>query len=172
MQIRGLCKLPDGRDWLWAKLGFALVGEAMLSKSLIQFSAYGWSLLPFLQFGLTVVEVMVTSSKRIYASTLGLPGLLLSMSLSPEQATVNPQLHQRLLNTHRQVWLSLLWGHCSFLLDPGIHKDFACVCALQVSVSPVLWKFYNQTLLNLKVRFPGDFPTLCWIPRSGNLSRA
>ena len=122
MQIRGLCKLPDGRDWLWAKLGFALVGEAMLSKSLIQFSAYGWSLLPFLQFGLTVVEVMVTSSKRIYASTLGLPGLLLSMSLSPEQATVNPQLHQRLLNTHRQAWLSLLWGHCSFLLGPRVHK--------------------------------------------------
>ena len=33
----GLCKLPDGRDWLWGKLGLALVGKAMLSKSLIQF---------------------------------------------------------------------------------------------------------------------------------------
>ena len=41
----------------------------------------------------------------------------------------------------------------------------------RVSVSPVLWKFYNQILLNFKVRFPGDFPTLCWIPRSGNLSQ-
>ena len=28
----------------------------------------------------------------------------------------------RLLDTHRQVWLSLLWGHCSFLLGPGAHK--------------------------------------------------
>ena len=25
-------------------------------------------------------------------------------------------------NTHRQVCLSLLWGHCSFLLDPGVLK--------------------------------------------------
>jgi len=42
MRIRGLWKLPDGRDWLWGKLGFALVGKAMLSKSLIQFSDNGW----------------------------------------------------------------------------------------------------------------------------------
>ena len=24
--------------------------------------------------------------------------------------------------TLRQVWVSLLWGHCSFLLGPGVHK--------------------------------------------------
>ena len=23
---------------------------------------------------------------------------------------------------HRQVWVTLLWGHCSFLLGPGVHK--------------------------------------------------
>ena len=34
MRIRGLCKLPDGREWLWGKLGLALVGRAMISKSL------------------------------------------------------------------------------------------------------------------------------------------
>ena len=38
---RGLCKLPDGRNWLWGKLGLPLVVRAMLSKSLIQFSADG-----------------------------------------------------------------------------------------------------------------------------------
>ena len=38
MRVRGLWKLPDGRDWLWEKLGLALVGEALLTKSLIQFS--------------------------------------------------------------------------------------------------------------------------------------
>ena len=38
---RVLCKLPDGRGWLWEKLGLALVGKAMFSKSLIQFSAEG-----------------------------------------------------------------------------------------------------------------------------------
>ena len=30
--------------------------------------------------------------------------------------------HLRLLGTHREVWISLLWGHCSFLLGPGTHK--------------------------------------------------
>ena len=25
-------KLPDGRDWLWGKLGLALVGRAILSN--------------------------------------------------------------------------------------------------------------------------------------------
>ena len=41
MRIRGFCKLPIGRDWLWGKLGLVLVGRAMLSNSLIQFSADG-----------------------------------------------------------------------------------------------------------------------------------
>ena len=36
MRIRGLCKFPDGRNWLWGKLSLALVGRAMLNKSLIQ----------------------------------------------------------------------------------------------------------------------------------------
>ena len=30
------------------------------------------------------------------------------------QATTNPHLHQRLLDTHGQVWVSLLWGHLSW----------------------------------------------------------
>ena len=46
MRIRGLWKLPDGRDWLWGKLGLTLVGKAMLSKSLTQFSADGWGCVP------------------------------------------------------------------------------------------------------------------------------
>ena len=37
--VRGLCKLPDGRDWQWIELGFVLVGRAMLSKTLICLSA-------------------------------------------------------------------------------------------------------------------------------------
>ena len=34
------------------------------------------------------------------------------------------RLCRRLLDTHRQVQLSLLWGHCSFLLVPGAHGVF------------------------------------------------
>ena len=37
-------------------------------------------------------------------------------------------LHWRLLDTHKQVWLSLLWGHCSFLLAPGAHKVLSVPC--------------------------------------------
>ena len=39
-----------------------------------------------------------------------------------QQATANPHLLQRLRDTHGQVWVSLLWGHCSFLLGPGLKK--------------------------------------------------
>ena len=48
--------------------------------------------------------------------------LLYSMSLTPWLVNVDPRLCLRLLDTHRQVWLSLLWGHCSFLLGPSAHK--------------------------------------------------
>ena len=48
----------------------------------------------------------------------------LQQSVTPtlQQATADPHLHQRLLDTHRQVWVSLLWVHCFFLLGPGAHK--------------------------------------------------
>ena len=44
MNVRGLCKFPDERDWLWFR--------AMLNKYLIQFSVEGWSSVPSLLFGL------------------------------------------------------------------------------------------------------------------------
>ena len=40
------------------------------------------------------------------------------------QATADPRLHRRLLDTYGQVWVSLLWGHWSFLLSPSVHKVF------------------------------------------------
>ena len=39
-----------------------------------------------------------------------------------QQATTDSRLCQRPLDTYRQVWVSLLWGPCSFLLGPGEHK--------------------------------------------------
>ena len=45
-----------------------------------------------------------------------------SVLLTLQQAPANPCLCQRLLDTNRQVWVSLLWSHCSFLLGPGAHK--------------------------------------------------
>ena len=57
-----------------------------------------------------------------------------------QQATIDLHLCWRLLDTHGQVWVSPLWGHCSLLLGSGAHK---VVCALQESVSPVLCKFWQ-----------------------------
>ena len=48
--------------------------------------------------------------------------LLYSLPPTPQQAINNPCLCWRLLNTHRQVWVSHIWGHYSFLLGPGAHK--------------------------------------------------
>ena len=44
-----------------------------------------------------------------------------------QQATASPCLHWRLLDSPGQVWVSLLWSHCSFLLGS--------VCALQEPIS-------------------------------------
>ena len=90
--------------------------------------------------------------------------LLCSVSLTPQQATVNPRICWRLLDTHGQV--------CSFwrlFLSSGSWSAKGFVCALQESVSPVLQKFYNQIPLASKVRFPRGSQSLCQIPRLGNL---
>ena len=58
--------------------------------------------------------------------------LLQSVPPNLHQATTDPHLHGRLLDTHRQVWISLFWGHCSFLLGPGAQGS---ICALQESIS-------------------------------------
>ena len=73
----------------------------------------------YLTCGQSVVEVMkimVTSLKKSHACTATLSAPTL------QQATANPCLCWRLLETHRQVWVSLFWGHCSFLMGPGEHK--------------------------------------------------
>ena len=65
----------EASSWqLWGKLGLVLMGRAMISKSLIQFSVDEWGCVPSLLFtwGQTMVEVMkimVTSFKRSLAET-------------------------------------------------------------------------------------------------------
>ena len=62
------------------------------------------------------MKIMVTSSKG------PMQALLYSVLPTMQQAITNTRFHQRLLDTHRQVWVSLLWGHFSFLLGPVVHK--------------------------------------------------
>ena len=75
-----------------------------------------------------------------------LPGLLLPESLSPPQATADPCLRRSFSNTHRQVWLSLLWGSLLLSLGPGVHK-FLFV------PSKCLWRVLGL-ILNMIVPLP------------------
>ena len=45
-----------------------------------------------------------------------------SVPLTLQHATIDPCLCQRLLDTYRPVWVSLLCGQCSLLLGPDVHK--------------------------------------------------
>ena len=119
------------------------MGGAMFSKSLIQFSVDGY--VPSLLFDLRPNcvggnedngESEVTHPVRLCdpmgcspASSFIWPpsegpvhALRPSVTLTLQQAVVDPCLHQKLLDTHGQLWVSLLWGHCSFLLGAGVHK--------------------------------------------------
>ena len=55
-----------------------------------------------------VMKIMATSFKRSSACTTH------SVPPTLQQATTDPRLHRRLLDTHGQVWVSLLQGHCPF----------------------------------------------------------
>ena len=166
MKIRGLWTLPDGRDWLQGKLGLALVGKGMLSKSLIQLSVDGWSCVPSLLsiWGQTMVEVMKimeTSFKRSHAGPAALS------APNPKAGHHQPALPPE-TPRHSQASLGQsLVG--SLPLSPGFWCTQGFVCALQKSVSPVLCKFYNQIPLPSKVKFPGGSQSLCQIHRLGNL---
>ena len=63
-----------------------------------------------------LIKIKATSFKRSHACTIAPSAPTL------QQAAADIQLHQRLLNTHRQMWVNLLWGHRSFLLGPGVQK--------------------------------------------------
>ena len=85
-----------------------------------------------------------------------------SVPLTLQQATIDPRL-----DTHGQVWVSLLWGHCSLLLGPGAHK------ILFVPSKSLFPQSYGSSVI--KSRWPsksnslGGSQTLCWISRLGIL---
>ena len=62
------------------------------------------------------MKIMATSYKRSPACTAILSALAL------QQATTEPHLCRRVLDAYQQVWVRLLWGHCSFLQCPGVYK--------------------------------------------------
>ena len=125
----------------------------MLSKSLIQFSADVWGYVPSLQFGLRPNRGRGNGSngnllQNLCQHVTALPGLLQSVPVTPQQSAVNPHLCQRFPDSHSLVWLSLLWGHCFFLLGHHVH---------------------NILLFPPNICFPGGSQSFCQIPMLGNL---
>ena len=96
------------------------MGRAMLSKTLIQFSVEGWGCVPFLLLDLRPNYGGGNKDNGNFFQRV--PCSTATVSPNLKQATADPRLQHRFLDTHRQVWVSLLWGHCSFLLDPGAYK--------------------------------------------------
>ena len=76
---------------------------------------------------------MATSSKRSCACTATLS------APDPAQVATHPRFRWRVLDTQGQDWVSLLWGHCSFLLGPGMHKILSVPTE---SLLPALCKFW------------------------------
>ena len=94
---------------------------SLFSESLIQFSVEGQGCVSSLLSDLRANYGGCNEDKgdllpKSYACTATLRAPTL------QQATADPRLHCRLLDTPGQDWVSLLWGHCSFLLGPGVHK--------------------------------------------------
>ena len=76
MRLRGLCKLPNGRDWRWEKRGLALVDRALLSKAVIQLSDDRCGCIPSPVVVCPMVGLMA-NSKRVYYAKGDLSRLLL-----------------------------------------------------------------------------------------------
>ena len=118
------------------KLGLVLMGGAMLSKSLIQFSVDGWSCVPSLLFDLRPNygggnEDNVDLLQKVHAIPHPVPP-------TPQQATTNP------LETPEHSQGSLGQSLVGALVPPPVSWCAqAFVCALQESVSPVLCKFWQ-----------------------------
>ena len=119
MKLRGLWKLPGGRDWLWVKLGLALVGKAMLSKSLIQFSSDGRAVsLPvvFPRPNHGVMVVMATSFRRLRPH--GAPPRTAAISVPDPVAGLSQPTSPAETPGHAQA--SLDWSLVGLLLlSPG-----------------------------------------------------
>ena len=69
--------------------------------------------------------------------------LLYSVPPTLQQATIDPHLHQRLLNTHRQVQDSLLWVTALFSLVL-VHKVLLCPPRVYFPVLCKFWQVYGE----------------------------
>ena len=105
---------------------------------------------------------MATSFKRTYAS------IVVFHAPDPVAGSCQP-MHPPETPGHSQESLAQsLVG--SLLPSPGSLCAQGYVLALQVSASPVLWKFYYQIPLSFQIRLSGHSQSLCQIPRLRSIS--
>ena len=131
--LRGLWKLPNGRNW--GGKGLVLLGGAIISKSLIQFSVDDWGCVPSLLSTIVeVMKIMETSLIRSHAYTA---------KLSAPHPAAGHLWPTPLPDTpgHSQAGLSQpLVG--SLLPSPGSWCTRFCLCPLRVYF-PLLCKFWQ-----------------------------
>ena len=139
-RIRGLWKLPDGRDWLRGKLSLVLMVRPMLSKSLIQFSVDEQG---------CVFSLLFDQKPNYGGGNEGNDDLLQKVPRT-HCCTQSPQPWSRPLQTQASARDS--WKHkgksgsvsCGVSVPFSwvpVHKRF-CLCHLRVCF-PILCKFWH-----------------------------
>ena len=104
-----------------------------------------------------MVGVMATSFKRTFACTV------VCSAPDPTAGHCGPGPPPEAPG-HSQASLAQSLSGGTLFLSPGSWCAQGFVCALQESVSPVLWKFCNQIPLASKVKFPGVLSPLAPSP--------
>ena len=99
------------------------MGRGMLSKSLAQFSVDGQACVPSLLFDL---RPNYGGGSEDNGSLLQKLPCTFCCTQGPRRCSRPPQIHASTRNSWTlkgQIWVSLFWGHCFFLLGPGAHKS-------------------------------------------------
>ena len=108
-RIRGLWKLPDGRDW-GGKLGLVLMVRAMLSKSLIRFSVDGQGCVHFSSVQLlSRVQLFGTPWIAAHQASLSITNSQNSLKLTSIES-VMPSSHLILCHPLLLAPCYLTWG--------------------------------------------------------------
>ena len=114
-RIRGLWKLPDGRDWLRGKLGLVLMDRAMLSKSWIQFSVDWITLVELCSSLLFQFRAMLSMHGFSISPSKEIPGLISFrmdwLDLLAVQGTIKSLLQ------HHSSKASILWRSAFFTVQ-------------------------------------------------------
>ena len=101
IRVRGL-EVSWWKELAVEESGFCSGGRGMLSKSLTHFFVNGRGCFPSLLFGLRLNYGRGNGSNCDFPPKDLCQPPLYSVPLTPQQATVNPQLRWRLLDTHRK----------------------------------------------------------------------